>query len=520
MSQGRSLRQWWAGEHHDSVRPDLSAFEFLRGTEWSWKDNSWYLDTSGDCQPSQGGWESSTSLNNFSPLRIYNELHRFRRRRWYRRKVHNNARTSDHDKNDRNENCSTFPISSFYQPLLKFSDKSAKTSAQMDKRKDIEGSLLDLAADDENEQQMRVFFKVGDGAWGAPAVIPLSGACHGVLRIPASRWPSLSRQSTGDRKDEVVITGNSRSVGLKGSSNVVKFSKGSLSPGRFDVSYRVNAMEGNWGEHSRILVLYPRFFIRNDSEKWYLDVKQYGASDKTAIRLKPGSSGAFFWADTSLPELLCVRPVRDLHVMNDHCIHLWSGGFDISALGMIPLRIRSNAELKWSYGTAPSSSVAVVRSLIELRSGTGGTGILVSLKEELDNGEDSLYRIENHCPFPIWISQNGIKERPDSNGDIVMPDKKICYGLDQPYRGIKRPGGKVTSLEQLLRIRVGLAPLTSIDGIESTKVISLSRVGANLRLKPSKLRSYFDEDTIVDLMSVNVQCVVSSDGLTRVLSVS
>jgi hypothetical protein len=507
MSKGSTVRHWWAGEHHESIKPDLSALESLRGTEWAWKSDSWCLDISGECKPSQGGWESSNGLSNFSPMRAYNSCHRFRRRRWFRQK----AKTQDLGLD---ESCSDGSVTSFYQPLLQCSDKAARNSASMDRRKESEGSILDLAADDDSKEHLNLFFKVGDGAWGEPAKIPSSGAAHGILRIPASRWQEL-RES---QRDEAVIIGNNLSLGLKGSSNV-KFSKGSLSPRCYDISYRVNAMEGQWGELSRVLILYPRFFIRNESEKLYLDIKQAGAPDKTAMRLKPGSSRAFFWADSTLSELICVRPVRNMHVKNEECGHSWSGGFDISALGMIPLRIRSRADSKLTNSKVSSASVKVIRSLVELRSGTGGTGILISLKEELGNGEDSLYRIENQCPFPLWISQDGIDDKPDNNGDIILPDEKIPYGLDQPYRETKR-GGRAVSLEHLLRARIGLAPLLSIDGIESTKVISLSNVEANLRLKPAKLRTFFDEDTIVDLMNVNVQCVVSSDGPTRVLSIS
>ena len=519
------MRHWWAGENHSNRMPELTAFGSLEGTDWVWKDESWNVDTSGDCRAIHGGYESCTNLVGgrekcFSPFRTFNPSHRFRRRRWYRRKVKARGRgVVFDDKDDSIDEA----ISSFHQPILDVkSGKKSKDKKKPDNDPNAGLSFLDGAPESEDDGSLKVYFKVGDSTWSSPAIVPPSGAAHGVLRIPASRWPTLSKAaSKAKMNSDHPTTANILPVGVKGRSKI-EFNKGCLSSKYFDICYRVTTIEGQWGEHSRLLMLYPRFYIRNDSEEWHMDVKQAGASDRSAIRLKPGSSKPFYWTNAELPDLLCVRPAHRNNFSEEET-NCWSGGFDITSLGMVPLRIREDRRSMTDADKKRNSVVSVVRSLIELRSGTGGTGISVSIKEELTNGEDSLYRIENHSPFPLWIAQDGILTNPGGETgkqhepDVIGPNQRIAYGLDNPFRQGKYAGRKAASLEELLRLRVGLAPLASRDGIESTKVISLSRVGANMRLKPAKLRTFFDEDTIVDLMCVNVQGIVSSDGPTRVL---
>jgi len=71
-----------------------------------------------------------------------------------------------------------------------------------------------------------------------------------------------------------------------------------------------------------------------------------------------------------------------------------------------------------------------------------------------------------------------------------------------------------------LRLRVGLAPLSSRDGIESTKVVGLSDVGEIIYLKPSKLRSFLDESTRTTLSNTLIEARTFADGPTRVLKFS
>ena len=511
LDNEKVIRHWWAGEYHGHIKPDVISFGSLDGTEWVWIDESWNLDTSGGCKASQGCWESCAFLTNdrdgsFSPLRHFNQNHRYRRRRWFRRK-----RKRQRDESYNSDDL----ISSFHQPALNTQGRLRQKDASADDK------TINSVNGNESDNPLKFHFRIEDGSWSAPAIIPGTGAAHGVLRIPASRWPALMRSE--EKSANPVITGNSMAVGFPGLSTIC-FQNGSLSSQCFDVCYRVAPIEGQWGDHSRLLVLYPRFYIRNDSEKWHMDVKQSGTSDKSAIRLKPLSSKAFYWTNVSLPHLICVRPAFKKGSKPSQNMHSWSGGFDITSLGMIPLMIQQDQN-GTSLDGNKSPRVEVLRALIELRSGTGGTGISVSIKEDLRSGEDSLYRIENRSPFPLWIVQDGILANPgidSSSGTasfvkIIEPEAKVPYGLVKPFRQGKYAGRKAVSLEELLRLRVGLAPLATRDGIESTKVISLSIVGATMRLKPAKLRTFFDEGTIADLMNVNVQGVVSSDGATRVL---
>jgi hypothetical protein len=329
-----------------------------------------------------------------------------------------------HKSNSRDE------ISSFHQPyrplskgLNTFQD-SKKNERNM--RQSQPSSMM------ENEEELtQIFFKFGDGRWSSPAIVPKTGSSHGIIRLPSARWPSLTRSLNDDENHGASMTGNGLSVGVKGPSKI-KMDKGCSSSGCLDLSYRITAIEGLWGEFSRLLVIYPRFYVRNDSQHWFIEVKQTGTPDKSALQLKPGCSKPFYWTDLNIPELMCVRLLHKTGATRESCKHGWSGGFDISALGMIPLRIQTH-----STPDKVMFTFSVVRVLVELRSGTGGTGLIVSLKDELESGEDALYRVENLSPFPVWISQDGTIGVNSGNGDMIPPNKKVAYGLYQPYRNEK-----------------------------------------------------------------------------------
>ena len=510
VDNGKTVRHWWAGEYHGHEMPKVTSLGSLEDTEWVWKDKAWNLDSTGGCKASQGCWESASNLTSdrdtsFSPQRFFNPAHRFRRRRWFRFKenIYESAEASED------------MVVCFHQPTIEISSQSKDDEhSSNDKR----NSDIEPESDDDNP--LMFYFKINDSRWSSPALVPSNGPAHGILRIPAARWPALVKSK--EKITEPTFYGNSLSAGFPGLSTV-KFNAGSLSSKAFDVCYRVTPIEGQWGDHSRILVLYPRFFIRNDSKECYMDIKQSGATDKSSIRVKPGSSEPFYWTDTSLPELLCIRPIMK---NRNKSIHRWSGGFDITSLGMIPLMIQKESVVRNDIDVQTPKSIDVVQALIELRPGTGGTGISISIKEELENGEDSLYRLENHSPFPLWIMQDGLLANPirqdmrspmDSNTIVLDPGVTTPYGLVNPFRQGKYAGRKAVPLDELLRLRIGLAPLTTRDGIESTKVVNLSHVGTDVRLKPAKLRTFFDEETIDDLMKVNVRGIVVSDGPTRVL---
>lgn len=72
-------------------------------------------------------------------------------------------------------------------------------------------------------------------------------------------------------------------------------------------------------------------------------------------------------------------------------------------------------------------------------------------------------------------------------------------------------------MSELTRVRVGLAPLSSRDGIESTQVLSFSTVGDSIKLSPEKLSSIRGFDVCRHLVDLRVLGIVTTDGPTRVL---
>mmetsp|Transcript_33968 Transcript_33968/g.79966 ORF Transcript_33968/g.79966 Transcript_33968/m.79966 type:complete len:934 (-) Transcript_33968:62-2863(-) len=176
-----------------------------------------------------------------------------------------------------------------------------------------------------------------------------------------------------------------------------------------------------------------------------------------------------------------------------------------------------------------SLMVTSIRVLVEVRPGTGGHGINVSLRDEEPNGEGALFRIENLSPFPIWLSQDGVLANPTAsfrhtgysnsiaNGDYLSPSSKTTFALDVPYRQGKYAHRKEATLSELLHVRVALAPLSSRAGIESVKVIGLATMGESIRLNPTKLPIKFTSKDRDIIQNIRVLGVVATDGPTRVL---
>lgn len=220
----------------------------------------------------------------------------------------------------------------------------------------------------------------------------------------------------------------------------------------------------------------------------------------------------FHWFDTTLPELICVRPTQSRHRFN------WSGGFDVCTLGMIAIRVRR------IDGSIDQLNLRSMRVNIELQPGSGGSGTIVSIRDEDPVGEGSLFRIENHTPFQVFVSQEGVLANPVStmNGapalcDVLQPGERTSYALDVPWRQGKYVGRTSASMSELLLLRCALAPLSTREGVESTKVISFARVGDYIRLSPSKLSSSIGSVAATELLGVRVLGVVSTDGSTRTL---
>ncbi len=191
----------------------------------------------------------------------------------------------------------------------------------------------------------------------------------------------------------------------------------------------------------------------------------------------------------------------------------------------------------------------------KIRPGTMGAGINIAFKVDSSNGVGSLFRIENLSPFPIWMAQDGILANPSRNdshfkgpfmntnfdnsmtsksvaqqspseeesrnsqinGDMIHSMECVSFGLDVPFRQGKYIGRKAIPLSELLRLRCSLCPLSSRDGIESTKVVGLTEVGAFIRLSPSKLHDSLPSDILKKLLDIKVIGLVCTDGPTRVL---
>ncbi len=539
-------RKWWASENHYSERPSPTLLESLKKNQWDWVDQNWKIDTAGNCSAVTGGWESCQNLvggksKYFSLSRNYDPHHRFRRRRWFR------TRKGRPEKKTEEKFDSDLSIA-FHQPVIDIGTREQKNIKRRNKidltnnASNESKSLLDVATEIIDEDCLKIHFKIRDGSWSKPAIIPVHGVGHGIVKLHSSRWPEVSKNTSPRKRRQkgVNILSNSLAAGTEGPSKI-QFSSGCLSPSCYELSYQVSVIEGSWGEFSRLLLLYPRFILRNDSAIWDLQVKQVGAPDSSLIHVRCGTSVPLYWADSTLPELICIRPIRmDARGQQPMEKYQWSGGFDVCDLGMIPLRVREN-ERKSDHKNIQhqlddridQTFIRVIRTLIEIRSGTGGTGITVSFKEESPHGVDSLYRIENHSPFPLWIAQDGVLVNPHydkglvapdssnftglSHGDLISPGEKTSFGLDVPFRQGKYSGRKAATLEELLTIRIALAPLSTRDGIETMKVVGLAFVGSSIRLKPSNLRSFLDEYLISDMGNVGVQGIVCADGPTRVL---
>jgi hypothetical protein len=217
-----------------------------------------------------------------------------------------------------------------------------------------------------------------------------------------------------------------------------------------------------------------------------MDVKQAGASDDTSVRVGIGKVVPFYWSDFRLPELVCLRPVlgdgkrSSLHTgfcdaweFTDY--FKWSGGIDMCDLRMSAIRIRKNPSPSNPFpllenGNSPTFNAAehaakrnalrlrTVRARVEIRPGTGGTGVTFSVKDEDYQGEGSLFRIENHTPFPIWVAQNGVLSNPGAtdeefriSGDLISSKERLSFGLDAPFRQGKH--GRVVPYSELYLIR-------------------------------------------------------------------
>ncbi len=540
-------RKWWGSERHDSRRQDPNLCSET-GNGWQWIDDGWKIDCSGQSMRSSGGWESCRSLiggkaDYFSLRRQFSPSHPFRRRRWFRRRRASYRSSQDIEKPDAGEFYGG--INAFHQPVEDAFTRTQEKAREILKKKE--------RSDGDGEKEVpvhiddyvtKISIKCGDGQWSDACIVPQTGGVHGIIRMPASRWPTLtklSRQQADELPDKLKVDGSGELSSVGG-----EFAPANLSPALYELCYKVAGDLGEgWSDLSRIFFVTPRFMLRNDSKVLVIEAKQSGSPDEKAITMSPGEVAPFFWADFRLPELVCVRPV--VNNAEGRRQFRWSGGFDVCTLGMSAIRVR-RSWLSKAPNRADRSSIKSIRTLVEIRSGTGGTGINVSFKEEDPLGTGSLFRIENLSPFLIWVAQDGVLANPSAileerrsrmrqegqssaanperrvlddhartDGDLIEPGDCTVFALDVPFRQGKYAGRKAASMSELTRIRIGLAPLSSRDGVESTKVVSLSAVGDSVRLSPAKLSSISAFDIRKHLVDLRVLGVVTTDGPTRVL---
>ena len=404
------------------------------------------------------GWESSVDLEGFLSHRTFNACHKYRRRRWIR---------SHHGVS---RNAMIEGANAFFQ-LPKITKQNP-----LDKKTELIGIQLAV--------------QVNGGRWSPISAIPRQGSAHGVVRVNRARWPNAAGELSA--VDSFV----------------------------FELCYSVSPLDGDWGLLTRSLTLTSRFLLRNDSRTISFEVKQTGASDTSAVIIRPGHTEPFHWGNCRLPELVSVRPsVR----YKDRCIYKWSGGFDPLVIGHLALRIRRVLNLtdQHEIHVLSKSVVRAIKAEVEIRPQTGGTGINLSFREEEDSGFGALYRIENLSPFPIWFCQDDVLSNPsrkpseEDQTDIVHPSSSTVFALDIPFKQGKYAHRKALSFSALLRVRLALSPFSTRAGIETTKVVSMA-AGDAVRLNPSKLMILSPELRNV-LQDVRVIGGLINDGPTRVL---
>jgi len=555
MEQAKMKRRWWASESHDKSRPSPSLSNVPGGNRWKWKDEHWSIDCAGHA--STEGWESCRNLAGITSLtfrakREYDHLDPFRRRRWYRTRGCHVGDGQVHDIDSPDifpDMCAVFHHRATTPEIADQRRRQSGVSESEAKREDRDSGGNSSAPSGKkgaaDQLPINVNAKVGDGQWSLPAKVPAHGSGHGILQIIESRWPLVTMSAPKNDKTPSVPTDDCSE------EDHPMFGVGSLGPASYEVCYSVSPLAGIWGEFTRILTISPRFFVRNDSSKFEMRLKQVGASDASSIAIKCGETVPFHWSDFRLPELVCVQPLSQSNMKREGdsshfaaCpgdqAYRWSGGFDICHLGMTALRIRSISDYN-------ATVLRTIRAHIEIRPGTGSTGLILSLREEDPSGLGSLFRIENRTPFPIWYCQDGVLANPmaadhqkiiqfspdgrahpvpedpsaedlsGANGDMARPFHQVAFGLDVPFRQGKYAGREEASMEELLRLRVCLAPIHSRDGIESTKILRFSSVGNYTRLGPSRLIQTLGEELATDLLGIRIVGLVCADGPTRVL---
>ena len=151
-------RRWWASENPNSPRKNLTVIDD-GGDTWNWVDRGWRADMSGQ---TSDGWETAPGLWQFSRLREFNSMHRFRRRRWTR--IRETKREL---------------VNAIYQ----------RTMRQVPQKK--QSAKADI---DQTDMQFAV--QVNGGRWALTSYIPAQGIVYGAMRATSARWPQLKSKAT------------------------------------------------------------------------------------------------------------------------------------------------------------------------------------------------------------------------------------------------------------------------------------------------------------------------------------
>lgn len=476
-------RRWWASEDPLCLRENLTLVE-ENGRGWHWLDKSWVSFRKGriventataysnklyvllqrvdTIEKTSDEWESSAAVEEFSGKRVFSPSHRFRRRRWFRKRTGERPGSL------------VDGVEAFHQPVLGLKPTRRQEGKQ-------------------EREEMQIAIQLDGGKFALTSKTPAQGTVYGAIRAAGARWP---------RGGGGIDAAATRSA--------------------YELCYSIMPLDGDWGAFTRLMLVTSRFLLRNESTRLAFEIKQTGTPDSSAIKINAGGATPFHWADFRLPELISVRPVVEIEGQS---IYRWSGGFDPLTIGAVPLRIRKTQGLSSSASMHDSSAMRI-RSLkmeAEIRPKTGKVGINISFQEEDEIGDRALFRIENTSTFPIWVSQDGILANPlrdnndsgETDGDLLLPSDRMSFALDVPFRQGKYPGRKAATMSELFRLRIGLAPLSSRTGIETTKVMAFV-AGERVRLNPSKL-SIIDPRVRSMLQIVRVLGVVDNDGPTRVL---
>lgn len=178
------IRRWWATEKNNSRRLDMSSTLFSPNHVDNPSYGKWMIDSSGQVDPSVGGWESCRNLlgsrdPTFDSGRTFDYRHPFRRRRWFRKISTLNTKSDEH--NVESSLYANRDIVMFHQPVLNPAPPLGDMAQALSFLSSNIGDFQKGEAVDENKKSIslhaapilgdgtiRVLVKCGDGAWSEP----------------------------------------------------------------------------------------------------------------------------------------------------------------------------------------------------------------------------------------------------------------------------------------------------------------------------------------------------------------